>query len=180
MNFLFWDTQNKKIKRAEKVFKELEFKIKTSESILNIGCGKGYLENIILNKYKPEIIGVDVEYFKQYPSNLLIGDIEDIGFQDNKFDLIIFSLSLHHTNNPEKSLIKAKNLLKDRGLLFILEIAPQNNFLKNILFRTRILCPTRKHIWTKEYLISLIQKVGLNITKIKDTPLQRVIIFIEK
>ena len=180
MNYLFWASDRKKKERAKKIFEQLESKIAVSQQILNVGCGEGYLEKIILENYSPAITGIDMEKPETYPTQFIAGDFETIDFEEQRFDIIIFSLSLHHVKNPKAALRKAKELLKDDGLLFILEIAPKTNFLKTLLFKTRILCLDRIHTWTETELKSLITSAGLKIIKEHLVPVQGIIIHAEK
>ncbi len=176
MNYLFWASNKKKKERAKKIFEELESKIAVSQQILNVGCGEGYLEKLILEKYSSTITGIDMERSENYPAQFVAGDFETANFPTKNFDIIIFSLSLHHIKNPQESLKKAKELLKDDGLLFILEIAPKTQLLKTLLFKTRILCLDRVHTWIEFELRSLIVSVGFKITKERRVPVQGIII----
>lgn len=176
MNYLFWASKKKKKERAKKIFEELESKIAVSQQILNVGCGEGFLEKIILEKYTPTITGIDMERSENYPTNFVAGDFEETNFPAKHFDIIIFSLSLHHVKNPAATLKKAKELLKDDGLLFILEIAPKTQFLKTLLFKTHILCLNRVHVWIESELKSLIASAGLKMTKEQRVPVQGIII----
>ncbi len=177
MNYLFWASKKKKKERAKKIFKELESKIAVSQQILNVGCGEGFLEKIILDTYPDvRITGIDKEISKEYAGIGIVGDFETIDLPAGSFDIIIFSLSLHHMTDPKRTLEKVKTLLKDNGLLFILEIAPKTNILKTLLFKTRILCLDRVHTWTESELLSLITGTGLIIAKIERVPVQGIII----
>lgn len=180
MNYLFWASDKKKKERAKKIFEELESKIAVSQQILNVGCGEGYLEKLILEKYSPAITGIDMKRAENYPTDFVAGDFEETDFPAKHFDIIIFSLSLHHVKNPEAALKKTKELLKDDGLLFMLEIAPKTNFLKTLLFKTRILCLNRVHTWIESELKSFIISTGLKITKEHRVPVQGIIIHAKK
>lgn len=176
MNYLFWATKKKRVQRAQKIFNLLEDKIAKSHQILNVGCGDGYLEKFIIEKYDSKITGIDTKQNENYPVNLIVGNFEEINLPVSNFDIIIFSLSLHHIKNPEKVLLKAKQLLKNDGLLFILEIAPKHTILKTLLFKARILCFNRVHTWTESELLDLLTNTGFKIIKKEYTPVQGIII----
>lgn len=185
MNFLFYSSTRNRLNRAKKVFARLDQNLASAETLLNVGCGDGYLENLILKKYpRIEITGTDTTISPKYPTKALQGTIVELE-ENNKlpkryFDIIVLSLSLHHLDNPLNELKILSESLKDPGIFFILEIAPKSNFLKKLLFDTRILCLKRKHSWNTKELFGIIQQAGLKIKNTEIVPIQSVIIYAQK
>ena len=108
-------------------------------SVLDIGCGNGFFE-FALSPYVKTIYGIDPslhmlkdarlnnQSYKFKNIRFYKGSAENIPFI-KKFDLILFSYSLHFTKDPKAVLNKVLSNLKKNGLLLILE--PTKTFTKN-------------------------------------------------
>src|SRR3989344_5248458 len=91
--------------------KGLVFKIQ-ADSILDVGCGEGFT----LNRLKENKIGKrleGIEYSKtaielgkkSYPDiKITQGDIYNLSYKDNEFDLVLCTEVLEHLENPTKGL----------------------------------------------------------------------------
>lgn len=107
----------------ERITKYAELK---NRKILEIGCGNGRISALIamepclliaidpdenaIEKAKKNIAAVDFR----------VGSGEELVFSDNYFDLIIFTLSLHHQNS-RKALDEAARTLKRNGKILVIE-----------------------------------------------------------
>ena len=109
--------------------------------VLDIGCGNGFFE-FALAPYVQHIIGVDPSPFMIQDAKLnndilkyrnvlfLEGSLEYL-FLKIRFDLVIFSYSLHYSLDVNKSLDIAIERVKKNGLLLIIE--PTKTFFKGKL-----------------------------------------------
>ena len=97
-------------------------------SILDVGCGSGRLLELLISKYPNiEAFGIDLSenMIAQAKNNLhsnvqlVTGDVEDMPWPDNVFDLMICNGSFHHYPNPQKSLQEMQRVLKSNGQLLI-------------------------------------------------------------
>ena len=95
--------------------------------ILDAGCGGGG-KNHNMSKLNPscQFWGVDLsseleikalETKKSQNLNFLRADIANLPFEGNIFDLIICDQVLHHTKNPQATLIEFNRLLKNKSEL---------------------------------------------------------------
>jgi 2-polyprenyl-3-methyl-5-hydroxy-6-metoxy-1,4-benzoquinol methylase len=87
-------------------------KAKTVDSILDVGCGEGFT----LNRLKENRIGKKlegIEYLqaaidlgkKTYPDiKITKGNIYELPYKDNEFDLVLCTEVLEHLEEPEKAL----------------------------------------------------------------------------
>lgn len=110
--------------------KETVFKDKT---VLEIGCGGGKISSLLADDTK-RYIGIDpdenriMEARKNFDTvDFRIGTGECLEFEDSLFDLVLFTLSLHHQNSPI-ALKEACRVLKDNGKLVILEPSIKGEF----------------------------------------------------
>lgn len=125
---------------AQKInFYEL-FNNKNSLKILDSGCGSGWL-SIDLSKYKEvrEIVALDSSEFNltfllPKLNDLMGGNIKKISlqrglfnplnFEDKYFDIIVMSSAIHHSPNIKETLSEYKRVLKDNGVIILLNETP--------------------------------------------------------
>ena len=76
-------------------------------SVLDIGCGEGYVLDELQARGVAGVQGVDIVDIrrnKDYPCRLYDG--QTLPFLDRSFDLVVLSFVLHHVPN-ERKLVKA-------------------------------------------------------------------------
>ena len=107
----------------EKITKYVKIEDK---KVLEVGCGNGRISSLIATK-SCSLIAIDpnenaIENAKRNISNIdfRIESGENLTFPDNYFDLIIFTLSLHHQNS-NKALQEASRALKRDGRILVIE-----------------------------------------------------------
>ncbi len=99
-------------------------KLPKTSKILDAGCGDGFVSKSYLDNY--EVYGIDIEKeavdycTKAYPKgNYSLGDVYNLEFEDNFFDVIIFSQVIEHLYEPEKVLKELYRILKFGGIVLI-------------------------------------------------------------
>ena len=95
-------------------------------NILDVGCGDGILSQIISQKFKTKVIGVDisptlVKKAKERGIDTYEIDIctQPLPFEDNKFDVVIVARTLEHLVDPDFAIKEIKRVLKKEGLLVL-------------------------------------------------------------
>ena len=96
--------------------------------VLEVGCGDGRITTLLANHSETLIaIDPDPDMLKEARSNVSGVDFreangEDLPFSDSSFDIVLFTLSLHHQDSAV-ALGEARRVLKDGGLILVVEPA---------------------------------------------------------
>ncbi len=95
--------------------------------ILEVGCGDGRITNLLAQQSN-NVFAIDPDSSKiaiakqSIPNaNIQVGSGENLQFLEHKFDLVIFTLSLHHHQDQLQALNEAYQVLKPGGLIIIIE-----------------------------------------------------------
>jgi ubiquinone/menaquinone biosynthesis C-methylase UbiE len=108
------------------VSKILEFAELADKDILEIGCGDGRITSKIVGSQKSLMaIDTDADSIKKAEAHVtgvsfMVCSGEALCFTDGSFDLIVFTLSLHHQNSRQ-ALSEAERVLKRDGRVLVLE-----------------------------------------------------------
>ncbi len=106
--------------------KILQFAELDNKHVLEIGCGDGRITSMIVGKSKTIIaIDPDAESIREAREAITGADFqtgtgECLEFADSSFDVVMFTLSLHHQKS-EDALREAARVLKDEGQILVLE-----------------------------------------------------------
>jgi SAM-dependent methyltransferase len=85
--------------------------------ILDIGSGRGYLQDLAQN-----YTGLDISpsVAKNYHKKFVVGSATAIPFPDDSFDGVWSIWVFEHVPNPEQAFHEARRVTRDKGLLFLL------------------------------------------------------------
>ena len=97
------------------------------EKLLDIGCGTGYLIDMLAKNYEAEFTGLDLspEMIKQANNKniknakFVEGRSDEIPFEDNTFNIVTCSQSFHHYPDTDKAMQEARRVLKPGGLYIL-------------------------------------------------------------
>ena len=103
--------------------------------ILDVGCEKGIISKQ-LTPYIAGYIGLDFNLDKDERNThskrkFVRGRGEEMPFASKTFDIVFFSQSWHLMEDHQKVLQEAKRVLKENGLISILEAAQENENWKS-------------------------------------------------
>ncbi|MCX5641693.1 MAG: class I SAM-dependent methyltransferase [Candidatus Omnitrophica bacterium] len=94
--------------------------------VLDAGCGEGHLIERLKIKNKSTYYGIDITGIalqkakaKAPEAILTIGDISNLPFESEFFDVVICTEVLEHIPNYEKAIGEMKRVLKKKGTLII-------------------------------------------------------------
>jgi len=129
-----WDTKPRRIETAMKIAEAIKKDKKEGVKILDFGCGTGLLGLNTLCE-KDELLGVDnsenmVEEFNKKCEKFNVKNAKakclDIFSHNQKYDMIISSMTLHHIENLDLLFQKFYELLNDGGKLFLADLCEED------------------------------------------------------
>ncbi|QKF93732.1 S-adenosyl-L-methionine-dependent methyltransferase [Fadolivirus algeromassiliense] len=148
-------------------FSELIFTIiknNTVNNILDLGCGKGYIANLLVNKH---VTGIDIDPINIFITknrlwknnfNWVCDDINNLNFGNNEtYDLIILNNTIHTIDNVENYFKELNKITHTKSILYLhfidRNLIDQNNieFIKplgNNIYEFKY--PWRKDILTEK------------------------------
>lgn len=95
--------------------------------LLEVGCGDGRItkwlagKSALLTAIDPDAQGIEEARNAISGVDFRIGSGEALTFQDASFDLVIFTLSLHHHQNPWSAISEATRVLDPDGRILVIE-----------------------------------------------------------
>lgn len=98
------------------------------DSLLDAGCGPAPMITLLAEKYPDRhYTGIDLtpkmieqaEKKKIPNASFVVGDCENLPFEENSFDAIICANSFHHYPNPQKFFDSVHKVLKPNGRLIL-------------------------------------------------------------
>lgn len=138
-----------------------------SDSVLDVGCGTGFLSQLYPNF---DVTGIDIsdEMLKRNPYRCLKAAAEAIPFPDSSFDFVVCRSLLHHLEDPRKGLAEMVRVLKPGGRWVCWEpnLSIFNDWIRKLAKLTGRFSHWHKNFEPKE-LQQMIQASGLKITSVK-------------
>ena len=97
------------------------------ETLLDVGCGTGFLIDLMAKRKPAKYCGVDlsdemirVAKGKAIPgAEFVVGSADKLPYPDETFDIVTCSQSFHHYPYPEKAMREALRVLKPGGLYIL-------------------------------------------------------------
>ncbi|MDF2939929.1 MAG: malonyl-[acyl-carrier protein] O-methyltransferase BioC [Gammaproteobacteria bacterium] len=120
---------------ADQLLERLQLIKQQPKSILDLGCGTGDFTYRLSKLYpKAKVLGLDIaeqrlKYAKkQRPwfnkTRFMPGNIENLPFPDNSFDLIVSNLSLYWVKDLNQAFKEIQRVLKPEGVLLFSSLGP--------------------------------------------------------
>jgi ubiquinone/menaquinone biosynthesis C-methylase UbiE len=98
------------------------------KTVLDIACGTGYGSKILIEKNAEKVFGIDLskesidfaaENYTGDGLKFMVGDIYEIDFPDNYFDIIVSFETIEHVNDNQKAFSELSRVLNPEGKLII-------------------------------------------------------------
>ena len=109
------------------------------ETLLDAGCGPAPMITLLSEKYPDKhYTGIDltekmIEVARRKGiknAEFIVGDCENLPFEENSFDVIICSMSAHHYPEIQNFYNSAYRVLKPNGRLILRDMTSDNGFVK--------------------------------------------------
>jgi len=114
------------IGKAYCMAKEIAPHLPAKASIVDIGCGSGFIAFHLRGLRGGEVMGVDVLDVLQAPIPFQPFDGQTLPFTDSTFDAALFCYVLHHTREPQALLAEARRVVRPGGVIVIYEDVPHS------------------------------------------------------
>jgi len=116
--------------------KELEFvesRLGGCEHLLSVGCGPAVLEGKLKAMHdEMEIVGLDAsrDMIKLAPEsiNVVYGDAQSMGFNDETFDCMLYITSLEFIDDYKKAIKESNRVLKRKGKILVMMLNPASDY----------------------------------------------------
>jgi len=162
-NFLYGEATKRFIKNIKLNSKDFV--------VADIGCGTGYVFEILTKKYKEKKIkfyGIDPakgmlkvanKKIKDKRTKFINGSFEKMHLKNNSVDRVISTLALHWVKSIDKGLKELKRILKSKGSVDILMIEKSDGKeFKKLVFRVMKKFLSNKQIFNAANLINRVTK----------------------
>ena len=155
------------------------------KKIIDFGCAAGYFGQFLKEKTHSIVWGVEIDTSdaakaQRKLDKVLVFNLEEKNwykkFNNEKFDIAIFADVLEHLHNPENALENTKKILNKNGTIIIsVPNVGHQSILLELIFdqwnyeKSGLLDNTHVKFFTKQNIVSLIQKSGLYVKSIDST-----------
>ena len=181
--------KSKKLTRFKKTLIELE-KYTDKGNFLDLGCATGVFLDMAQkrgwNSYGIEISKFASDYArKEFKLNVKTGDLLNVNFKNNFFDVVTMWDFIEHVEHPLKILKKVNKITKKDGIIFILTINDNSLMggLADFFYKLKIkkfaefVHPIHHNYhFTKKVLIDILNKSGFEVisTKKSEMPIENI------
>lgn len=145
---------------------------KKDQLFFEIGCGMGYVQDILKHKYKNlDIYGMEISEYagnfaqEQFGVKMSIGAFEKLPFADNYFDVIYNGGVLEHVEDPYILLRKVYAILKKGGTL-ITTVPNYGSIYRKLNSNWKNLNIFHLFYYSEKNIGILLKKVGFKINTI--------------
>jgi len=155
-------------RRIEVLLNQICKLIPPDATVLDVGCGDGMLDKLIMERRKDVTIsGIDVLLRPETHIEVKVFDGENIPYDGNSFDVVMFIDVIHHSSSQKKLLTEARRVSKQHLLI---KDHTNNGFMSFSTLKFMDWVGNRAHgvalpynYWSKKEWTGMIEKLALNI-----------------
>ncbi|MEM8501935.1 MAG: methyltransferase domain-containing protein [Cyanobacteria bacterium P01_D01_bin.1] len=145
-----------------------------AEKVLDVACGTGEFERIVLAK-KPEqqIAGVDISEqmlaiaqrkLQPFPNvSFTVANASNLPFADQSFDVVVSANAFHYFDHPDIALREMRRVLKPSGRVIILDWCRDFLSCRVCDIFLKLIDPAHRQCYTQEEFHYLLATAGFEI-----------------
>ncbi|MBW4536387.1 MAG: class I SAM-dependent methyltransferase [Pleurocapsa minor HA4230-MV1] len=141
--------------------------IEPQSTILDVACGTGEFERLLLNQNPTQkITGIDIsekmlniarEKYRAYPSvKFHQASVHSLPFSSQSFDVVVSANAFHYFDRPQVALAEMKRVLKPNGKVIILDWNKDYPVCRICDWLLQIFDPAHQQCYTQEELHKLL------------------------
>jgi ubiquinone/menaquinone biosynthesis C-methylase UbiE len=150
--------------------------IEPHAKVLDVACGTGEFERLLLDKNPTQkIMGIDIsekmlgvakEKFVAYPNvEFHQASVNSLPFENHSFDVIVCANAFHYFDEPQVALAEIKRVLKPNGKLVILDWNKDYFVCKIFDWLLKIFDSAHQQCYTQAELHQLLVSAHFNIRR---------------
>ncbi|CEJ42433.1 class I SAM-dependent methyltransferase [Umezakia ovalisporum] len=148
--------------------------IAPTATVLDIGCGTGEFEQLLLTENPQQVItGVDIsekmlfvaqQKFCTYPHvSFQNASVSNLPFTNKSFDVIVSASAFHYFDDPRGALMEIRRVLKPEGKVFILDWCKDYLWCQVCDFILKFVDPAYKGCYTQKEFHNLLRCAQFDI-----------------
>lgn len=148
--------------------------ISPQATVLDIGCGTGEFERLVLSEHPTQqIIGVDIsqnmlaiaqQKCHAYPNvSFHLSSATALPFANHSFDVVVCANAFHYFDDPHTALGEVKRVLKSNGTVVILDWCKDYFLCRVCDFVLKFVDPAYKQCYTQDEFHRLLTSAQFNV-----------------
>lgn len=144
--------------------------------VLDVACGTGEFERLLLNQNPAQkIIGIDIsqkmlnvaqEKYQSYPNvELHKASVHSLPFVDRFFDVVVSANAFHYFDKPQLALSEMKRVLKPNGKVIILDWNKDYLFCRVSDWLLKVFDRAHQQCYTQAEFHQLLVSAGFKICR---------------
>lgn len=116
--------RRRKVGRAYDMALEIARFLKRGDTVLDVGCGNGFIAHHLTGLIRSRVIGLDVANTTTASVDYLPYDGRHFPVRDRSFDAVLLCYVLHHAQDARLVLNEVRRVLREEGRVIIYEDNP--------------------------------------------------------
>ena len=118
--------RRRKVGRAYDMALEIARVVKLGATVLDVGCGNGFIAHHLTGLLKSRVIGLDVTNFTSANIDYVPYDGRHFPVRDRSVDAVLLCYVLHHAHDAALVLNEVRRVLRKDGRVIVYEDNPSN------------------------------------------------------
>jgi SAM-dependent methyltransferase len=136
------ERRRRKVGRAYDMALEIARLIPRNSSVLDVGCGNGYIAHHLSALLGARVLGIDLNEAVEAPIDFKCFDGRQFPVTDQSFDAALFCYVLHHAQDLDVIMSELRRVLRDGGAALVYEDIPAR-------WWDRLVCGIHDLKWSK-------------------------------